>query len=164
MNGESGQRGVRVLLCGERLRGDDAAALLAAELLPAEARESAELVEVGQLSVETLLEIPDGTALIVADAAVGVPAGVVVCLPFEAVTGAIGAGRGAPASSHSLPPDQILALAAELRGSLPRGVFVGIGGAAFGFGERLSAPVAAGLAGYATTLAKEIRRLAAGGR
>jgi hypothetical protein len=39
-------------------------------------------------------------------------------------------------------------------------VFVGIGGARFGFGEELSPAVAAGLAAFASTLADEIRRLA----
>lgn len=155
-----------MLLCGERMRGDDAAALVAAETLPGDARALAELVEIGQLSVDSLLEIPDGVAVIVADAAVGVAAGVVVTLPLERVAARGGAGAGAgggaaPASSHSLPPDQILALAAELRGSLPRGVFVGIGGAQFGLGERLSPLVVAGLATFTATLADEIRRFAA---
>ena len=172
MSRESGRSKVRVLLCGERLRGDDAAALLAAELLPDDVRALAELVEVGQLAVESLLDIPDGTAAIVADAAIGVAEGEVVVLPLESVAARVGAGGGAargdaarggrpvPASSHSIPPDQVLALAAELRGSLPRGVFVGIGGARFGFGEELSPAVIAGLAAFAAALAGEIRRLA----
>jgi hypothetical protein len=54
-----------------------------------------------------------------------------------------------------------MALAEALRGSLPRGAFVGIGGAEFGFGEGLSAPVAAGLPAFVTAIADEIRRLAA---
>jgi hydrogenase maturation protease len=166
MSDQSGRPSVRVLLCGERMRGDDAAALRAAEMLPEDARALAEVVEVGQLSVEALLDIPDGVAAIVADSAVGVAPGVVVTLPLEHVAQGAAGGPGAavgatPASSHSLPPDQVLALAAELRGSLPRGVFVGIGGAEFGFGERLSPAVAAGLAAYAATLADEIRRLSA---
>lgn len=153
---------MRVLICGERLRGDDAAALLAVELLPQDARALVEVVEVGQLSVEALLDVPDGVALVVADAAVGVAAGAVVTRPLDRVAGQADAGGpGSPASSHSLPPDQVLALAAELRGSMPRGVFVGIGGAQFEFGEGPSAAVAAGLATFASTLADEIRRLAA---
>ena len=161
MSDESGPR-MRVLVCGERMRGDDAAALVAVEMLPDDARALAEIVEVGQLSVEALLEIPDGVAVIVADAAVGVAAGAVVTLPLERIVALAAAGGGAaPASSHALPPAQVLALAEELRGSPSRGSFVGIGGTEFGFGERLSAPVAAGLATFAATLADEIRRLAA---
>jgi hydrogenase maturation protease len=151
---------VCVLVCGERLRGDDAAAVLAAEMLPTDALALAEVIEVGLLSVEALLDVPEGVAVIVADAAVGVAAGEVVVLPLASVARSTGSGA-ALASSHSLPPDQVLALAEALRGSLPRGVFVGIGGAEFGFGERLSAPVAAGLPAFVTALAGEIRRLAA---
>lgn len=148
---------VRFLVCGERLRRDDAAALLAVEKLPAEVRSLVEVVEVGQLSVEALLDVPDDVALIVSDAAVGVAAGQVVILPLaELARGGAGAG---PASSHSLPPDQVLALAAEVRGSPPRGVFVGLGGEEFGFGEGLSKAVAAGLPAFVAALADEIRRL-----
>jgi Ni,Fe-hydrogenase maturation factor len=81
-------------------------------------------------------------------------------LPLSNVARSTGSGA-ALASSHSLPPDQVLALAEALRGSLPRGSFVGIGGAEFGFGEGLSAPVAAGLPAFVAALADEIRRLAA---
>lgn len=149
---------MRVLLCGERQRGDDGAAILAAEMLPAEIRALAEVVPLGQLSVEALLDVPEGMAVIVADAAIGPEPGATVVVPLELVAHA---GGAAPASSHSLPPDQVLALAAELRGSLPRGVFVGIGGSEFGFGERLSPAVEAGLPGFGATLAAEIGRLAA---
>lgn len=149
---------VRVLVCGERLRGDDAAALLAAEMLPPAVRALAEIHEVEQLSVEALLDVPEGVALVVADAAVGVAAGRIVTLPLEDVARSTGGGA-TPASSHSLPLDQVVALAAEMRGSMPRGVFVGIGGAEFGFGERLSPAVAAGLPAFAAALAQAIRNL-----
>jgi hydrogenase maturation protease len=151
---------VYVLVCGERLRGDDAAAVLAAEILPADALALAEIVEVGLLSVEALLDVPEGVAVIVADTAIGIAAGEVVVLPLASVARSTGSGA-ALASSHSLPPDQVLALAEALRGPLPRGSFVGIGGADFGFGEQLSAPVAAGLPAFVVALADEIRRLAA---
>ena len=92
-----------------------------------------------------------------ADAAVGVATGEVVVMPLAAI-----AGRSvpAPASSHSLPPDQILALAEELLGSPIRGVFVGIGGADFAHGEGLSPAVTAGLPAFTAALGREIRRLA----
>jgi hydrogenase maturation protease len=159
MSGARGQNMVRVLVCGERLRGDDAAAILAAQLLPADALSLAELIEVGQLSVEALLDVPHGVAFIVADAAAGVASGQVVTLPLSDI--ARGAGHGAtPASSHSLPPDQVLALAEEMAGSPLRGSFVGIGGEEFRLGEGLSPAVAAGMPAFATALSKEIRRLA----
>jgi hydrogenase maturation protease len=130
-------------------------------MLPPDVRALAQVVEVGQLSVEALQDVPDGAAVIVADAAMGVSAGRVVTLTLADVARSTGSSA-TPASSHSLPPDQVLALAAEMRGSPPRGSFVGIGGAEFGFGERLSAPVAAGLPAFAAALADEIRRLAEG--
>jgi hydrogenase maturation protease len=151
---------VCVLVCGERLRGDDAAAVLAAAMLPVDALALADVTEVGLLSVEALLDVPDGVAVIVADTAIGIATGEVVVLPLANVARLTGSGA-ALASSHSLPPDQVLALAEALRGSLPRGVLVGIGGAEFGFGEGLSAPVAAGLPAFVTAMADEIRRLAA---
>jgi hydrogenase maturation protease len=153
-------RPVRVLVCGERLRGDDAAALLAVGTLPPDVRALAEVIEVGQLSVEALLDVPEGMAVIVADAAVGVAAGETVTLPLADVARSTGSGA-TPASSHALPPDQVVAVAGEMRGSSLRGSFLGIGGAEFGLGERLSPAVAAGLAAFATAIAEEIRRLAA---
>ena len=151
---------VCVLVCGERMRGDDAAALLTVEMLPADVLALAEVIEVGLLSVEAVLDVPEVVALVLADTAIGIAAGEVVVLPLANVARSTGGGA-ALASSHSLPPDQVLALAEALRGSLPRGSFVGIGGAEFGFGEGLSAPVAAGLPAFVTALAREIRRLAA---
>jgi hydrogenase maturation protease len=150
---------VRVLVCGERLRGDDAAAGRALDQLDPETRELAEIAEVGQLSVEALIDVPDGVAVIVADAVLGAEPGSVVTLPLEDVARGLGAQ---PASSHSLPPDQVIALAEELRGTPLEGTFVGIGGAGFAFGEELSPPVEAGLPAFTAALAAEIWRLAAG--
>ncbi len=92
----------------------------------------------------------------VADAVRGIAPGRVLVLPLEEVA----QGGALPASSHALPPDQMIALAAEMRGATPRGVFVGIGGARFGFGEGLSPAVAAALPEFTATLAEEMRRLA----
>jgi hydrogenase maturation protease len=151
---------IRILVCGEPLRGDDGAAVLAAAGLSADARALAEVFEVGQLSLVAMLDVPEGAAVIVADAAVGVAAGEVVVVPLAEIVEHSTAPT--PASSHSLPVDQILALAGEMRGSPFRGVFVGIGGAEFGFGEELSPEVAAGLPALTAALEAEIRRLSAG--
>jgi hydrogenase maturation protease len=151
---------IRVLVCGEPLRGDDGAAVLAAAALTADARALAEVFEVGQLSLAAMLDVPEGTAVIVADAAVGVAAGEVVVVPLAEIAGR--AAGAAPASSHSLPPDQVLAIAGEMRGAPFSGVFVGIGAVEFGFGEELSPEVAAGLPALTAALESEIRRLSAG--
>jgi hydrogenase maturation protease len=151
---------VRLLVCGERLRGDDGAALRAVAALSEEARALAEIVEVGQLSVEALIDVPGGAAVIVTDAAVGIAAGEVVTAELTDV--AEHGSRGVPASSHALPPDQVLGLAVEMRGVPLRGVFVGIGGVEFSLGERLSPAVERGLPALTAALETEIRRLARG--
>jgi hydrogenase maturation protease len=151
-------RHVRLLVCGERLRGDDGAALIAVGMLPAEVQALAEILEVGQLEIESVMDVPEGVALIVVDAAVGVGPGDVVTMPLAAVAqpGAVG-----PWSTHAMPPDQVIALGGELRGSLPAGVFVGIGVAEFGLGEELSPAVQSGMAAFVDVLATAIAELAA---
>jgi hydrogenase maturation protease len=148
---------VRVLVCGERLRGDDAAALIAVDMLPADARTLAEILEVGQLEIESVMDVPEGFSLIVVDAAVGVGPGDVVTMPLAEVAqpGAVG-----PWSTHAMPPDQVIALGGALRGSLPAGMFVGIGVAEFGLGEGLSPAVQSGLPAFVDALASAIRDLA----
>ena len=150
-------RPVLVLVCGERLRGDDAAAMIAVDMLPAGVRALADILEVGQLHIESVMDVPEGVALIVVDAAVGVGPGEVVTMPLKAVAqpGAVG-----PWSTHAMPPDQVIALGGELRGSLPAGVFVGIGVAEFGLGEELSPAVKSGLAGFVDAIATAVRELA----
>ena len=153
-----------LLVCGERLRRDDGAAILAVGLLPADVRELAEIIEVGQLSVEALLDVEEGAGVVVADAAVGVAPGEVVTLPLADLAAAAGRGGPAPASSHSIAPDQVLALAAELRGGELPGLFVGLGGADFGLGEGLSAPVADALPRFTSAIAAAIRSQAHTGK
>jgi hydrogenase maturation protease len=149
---------IPLLVCGEPARGDDAVALAAVAALPAIARDRVEVVPCGQLEVDHLLDVPAGMPCIVVDAAVGVAPGEVVVLSLADV----GARRdgGAPRSSHTLRPDQAIALAATLRGAPPAGVFVGIGGADFTLGADLSPAVRAGLPRLIERLAAEIERLA----
>jgi hydrogenase maturation protease len=152
---------VAVLICGERLRGDDGVAVLAASLLPYDVAALASITEVGQLSVEALLAAASDAAVIVVDSAVGVAPGRVVVLPLSALASGSG-GDVAPASTHAMPARQVLMLAAELRGAPIGGIFIGLGGMAFGLGEELSPAVAAGLPEFAAAIESEIRRLAAG--
>jgi hydrogenase maturation protease len=154
-----GVRRVVVLACGEPERGDDAVALAAIEALPEAARAVADIVPCGQLEVDDLLDVPLGTACIVVDAAVGVAPGDVVVIPLADV--ADRSAGGSPRSSHTLPPDQVIGLVAALRGGPPSGVFVGIGGEAFGLGAGLSPAVRSGLPRFVERLATEIARLAA---
>jgi hydrogenase maturation protease len=149
---------MQLLVCGEPARGDDAVGFAAVAALPAAARDRVNVVACGQLQVDHLLDVPADVACIVVDAAVGVPPGEVVTLSLADV--AARRGGGAPRSSHTLPPDQAIALAAALRGAAPVGVFVGIGGVDFELGADLSPAVRAGLPRLVESLVAEIERLA----
>jgi hydrogenase maturation protease len=154
---------VRLLVCGNADRGDDGAALSAvATLLPTLPSHLLERLEVrrcGELHVEDLLDIPAGEVAVVVDAAVGVPPGHVVAVPISEIAAAL--GSPAPRSSHELPIDQVLGLAATLRsGGLPSGTFIGIGGRRFGYGRPLSRSVRLAMPGFQQAIAAELARLA----
>jgi hydrogenase maturation protease len=149
-------RPVRLYVLGEANRGDDGAAFLAAGLLEARGALPADVVPAGQLGPDSFVDLPAGTAVVVADAVVGVPPGTVVTRPLaEVATG----GGAAPRSSHVMPLQQVLALAGIL-GGLPEGVFVGIGAASFELGAPPSPAVRAALPSFAAAIAREVERLA----
>lgn len=141
------------------MRQDDGVADVAAEQLPDDVRAVAQIEHVGVLSVEALLDVPEGCGVVVADLAAGVQLGEVVTVPLSEVR----RDGVFPSTTHVIPPDEIIATAAELGGRAPRGVFVGIGGAEFGFADALSSVVQAALPAYVAALARAIRSLAAGG-
>jgi hydrogenase maturation protease len=166
--GPAGAVAVRLIVCGDPLRGDDAVAGLAAERA-LEALDPAlvgaiEVVRRGGLEVEDLTDLPPEAACVVVDAAVGIAPGRVVVLSLgrlaERRPGARSAGPQ-PRSTHAIPVETALSLAAVLRGAAPRGVFVGIGGSRFDLGAALSEPVRAALPALVGALARELERLAA---
>ncbi len=153
---------VPVLVCGERERGDDAAGPAAIALLPDDVRAAAEIVEVGQLDLLALLELPAGRAAVVVDAVAGITPGEVWVRPLsnlaDRATGRAGAaGSPEPRSSHELPLDQVLGLAATLRDGPPAGTFVGLGGARWDQGAPLSPAVRAALPAFALAIAAAVR-------
>ena len=167
---------VCLLVCGERERGDDAAALLAASDL-AGLPDGVDVRIVGQLDPNDLLDVPEGAACLVVDTLVGVPAGEVRTGSLDSLLqageaagdaagdvpgGAHRAGAEAAAlrSSHTLPAGDVLRLVQALRGRLPRGRYVGIGGASFELGAGLSASVAGNLPALRRAIVREARRLA----
>lgn len=167
-----GARSVLVLACGETSRGDDRAALLAAELVrgwldglatpPADLEPALaalagrlEVRDVGQLEPDDLLSASSDEAVVVVDAARGLPAGQVVRRPLAG----LGSGGPAPRSSHRLPLRDVLALVEMLRGSLPAGSFVGIGASVFGLGDPPSDAVLRGVPAFAATIVQEAARL-----
>lgn len=162
-------RPVLVLACGTPDRGDDAAALDAVallDLLHPLARGRAVIRVVGQLGIEHLTDRPAGAAVIVVDAAVGLPQGAVRFLPFAALVD--GARSPVPRSSHELPIPEVVGIAEIVGGPLEGGVLV-VGGRDFGFGRPLSPAVEAAIPELAHQLAHAIEdaagvRVGAGGR
>ena len=153
---------IRLVVCGNADRGDDGAALSAvATLLPSLPHDLLERLEVrrcGYLRVEDLLDVPSGEIAMVVDAAVGIAPGHVVVLPIGRIVG--DPQSPTPRSSHELPIEQVLGLAATLRpGGLPDGTFVGIGGRRFGYGRPLSRSVRLNMQGFQAAIAAELARL-----
>ena len=158
---------VPVFVCGEPARGDDAAGFAAVELLPADLRARADIREVGRLDVLLLLDLPAEEACVVVDAVAGIEPGEVWVQPLPALVGRAralaDAGRAPePRSSHELPIEQVLALAATMRDAPPAGTFVGIGGSCWDVGTPLTQAVVAGLPEFAEAIAAAIEAHARG--
>ncbi|HYM85069.1 MAG TPA: hydrogenase maturation protease [Candidatus Dormibacteraeota bacterium] len=155
-------RPVRIIVLGDRSRGDDAVAYLAVRDalagLPDAVLARLDVRETGQLDPADLVEIPDGGFALVVDAVAGVPAGEVVRLPLGEVAPAAEGGP-VPRSSHVLPVDQLVALAGVLRGGDPPGVLLGVGAERFGFGEPLSPAVADAIPALAAAIRAELAHL-----
>jgi hydrogenase maturation protease len=152
---------VRILVCGSADRGDDGAALAAiAHLLPTLSPEICARIEVRrcqQLDATDLIDVDAKTTCVVVDTAVGIEPGSVVAMPLaDLVARASSVGLR---SSHALPVDQVLLIAATLRGTIPQGTFIGIGGKWFGYGPRFSRAVKAGLEGLQAAILAELVRL-----
>ena len=151
---------LRLLVCGSADRGDDGAALRAvAHLLPRlddAVRRQLEVRRCVQLDAMDLIDVADGEACLVLDTVVGVEAGSIVELGLDDL-----ADRPtiAPRSSHALPIDQTLGIARAVRGVLPPGSFLGIGGKWFGFGDVRSRALRNGMAAFEMAIEAAIRRL-----
>ena len=140
-----------ILVCGDRHRSDDGAALVAAERLgdlPAQVG----IRVVGQLEPDDLVAATATGSCLVLDAVRGVAPGGVLALPLADMV----AGGPPAASSHALPLPTVVALAEALGAHLDRATFVGIGGEQFGLGEGLSPAVAGGLEAYLATITRTV--------
>ena len=106
-----------------------------------------------------VMDVGDGEACVVIDTVVGVEPGTIVAMALDDL--ARRPGGVAPRSSHALSVDDALLIAEACRGALPAGTFVGIGGKWFGYGERFSRAVTAGLPEFATAIGHSIEELLA---
>jgi hydrogenase maturation protease len=150
-----------ILVCGDRSRGDDGAALAAADVIAAALPRGVALRRVGQLEPDDLVAAVDGGSCLVLDVVRGVAPGSVIRLPL----GRLGTtGEPAPATTHALPLRTVAGIAGALGADLGRATFLGIGGLRFGLGEGLSDEVLRRLDGYIRrieeTVAGAVRRCA----
>ena len=152
---------VRVLVCGSADRGDDGAALSAiAHVLPALDPAICQRLEIRrcpQLDATDLIDVSPDEVCLVLDTVVGVAAGEIIELPLEAL---VGSAAIAPRSSHALPIQQVLGIAEAVRGGLPAGRFLGIGGKWFGFGSTRSRAVRESMPAYERAVRAAITGLA----
>lgn len=155
---------IPILVCGEPARGDDAAGFAVMDLLSPDTLAVARVEPVGQLDVLILLDLPADTPCVVVDAVAGLTAGEVWLRPLVALVDRArsldaSGRRPEPRSSHELPIDAVLTLAATLRAAPPRGLFVGIGGDAFGLGASMSPAVTAALPAFAAAIDAAVHTL-----
>lgn len=148
---------IPVLICGEAARGDDAAGFAVTTLLSPATLAAAHIERVGQLDVLFLLDLPAELPCVVVDAVNGLAPGEVWVRPLADLVDrarALDASgrRPEPRSSHELPIDAVLTLAATLRAAPPNGLFVGIGGETFALGAGLSPAVEAALPAFAAAI------------
>lgn len=145
-------RPIRLLVCGNAERGDDGAALAAVTGLlpglPAHLLADLEVRPCESLQLEDLLELPDDTACVVVDAALGLTPGAVVTIALTDVPARDARTGPVARSSHILPIGQVVAMAEIMRGRRLDGSLVAIGGASFGFGPGLGRPVREGLPAF----------------
>jgi hydrogenase maturation protease len=153
---------LRLLVCGNADRGDDGAALSAvAHVLPRLDPNVLRQLEVRrcvQLDATDVIDVGTEEACLILDTVVGVSAGSIVDLGFDDL-----ADRAtvAPRSSHALPIDETLGVARAIRGALPPGSFIGIGGKWFGFGEVRSRALRDGMAAFEQAVEAAILRYTA---
>jgi hydrogenase maturation protease len=160
-------RPVSVLVCGSALRGDDAAGLEAARQAAAADPGRIDLREVGQLTPELLLEL-EGRPCVVVDMVAGLPPGEIVERSLADLVRlgrdrAAMPGRTGATSSHALPLERALALAAVVSGRAPEGTFVGVGGERVtpgAPGAPMSEAVTAAIPEFTAAIGRAIRRLA----
>jgi hydrogenase maturation protease len=151
---------ITLLVCGDRMRGDDGAALAVLQLLRLPVS-GVDVCPVGQLEADDLLALDPAQPCVIVDAVAGVPPGSVIVRPLHELAQVTPSLQ--PASSHGLPPTDALALAGVLRDAPPVGAFIGIGGARFGLGDPLSTAVRAGLPGLAETIEQVVATFMAAG-
>jgi hydrogenase maturation protease len=153
---------VRLLVCGNADRGDDGAGLTAAaHVLPRldeAVRRRIEVRRCVQLDVTDVVDVGAGQSCVIVDTVVGIVPGEAIVVPLADLTA--WPRSMAPRSSHALPIDQVVGIAAAVRGEVPRGLLVGIGGAQFEFRRRRSRALTKGMPAFEAALEAALLGLA----
>jgi len=145
-----------VIACGAPDRGDDGAAAAAVAALDPDALGAGvRLLLVDQLRVEDLVDAAALGRVVVADAAVGIGAGVVLSLSFARLPFAARQVRAR--SSHELPIVDTVGLAEMLLGRPLEGAIVALGVGTVVHGAPLSEPVRAALPRFGAAIVHAVR-------
>lgn len=150
----SGTAGWTVLVCGDRSRGDDGAAIAAVERLPRRLKAATTIRACSQLEPDQLVAALLSGPCLVLDTVRGAPPGSVVEVPLARM---LAGDAPAAVSTHALPMPIVVGLAASLGAPLGSGAFLGIGGSRLDVGERLSPAVDAGLTAYVAAIVAHLR-------
>lgn len=152
---------VRIVVCGNADRGDDGVAFEAVAkvltTLPRTLLRQLEVDRCQELCVEDLVDLPAGVSCLIVDAVAGVEPGSVVRLPL---TDLAARPPFTPRSSHQLPIDLVLGLAAILREGPITGTFVGLAGHGFGYGKPVSGEARAAMPAFSEAIGEELCHLA----
>lgn len=149
-------RTIRLLVCGEPMRGDDAVAAAILDRLPLTTRHLVTIWHVTAPMPDDLIDAPG--PVIILDAVNGPAPGEVIDLPLAALLAPDRATSAA--SSHALPLPAVLQIVERIRGDLPEGRFIGVAGAQFALGAPLSASVRMSIPAATARLGHWIRVLA----
>jgi hydrogenase maturation protease len=159
--------GVLVVGYGNALRSDDGIGWHAAGLLARDPRLAlADVRAAVQLTPELAADFGEVSLVVLVDATVEAGPGEIVVQPLAPAAatasteaGAAVAGGGvAGATSHHVGVEELMTLAGELYGAVPRVVVVSVGVATMEAGDALSPAVAAALPGVVDAVAAEVAR------
>jgi len=149
-----GEGQVCIIALGNPDRGDDGAALLAAERL----REEAMVVPAGRPGLALLgLLTPDRPCILLDVTVSGAPPGSIHESDLQELDPSV--LPDSRLSSHGFGPAETFALARSLGRTLPRGKFMGIEGESFRLGEGLSPRVRSALHGFEERIRVTVRAL-----
>jgi Ni,Fe-hydrogenase maturation factor len=125
--------------------------------LPSSVRSTLDVRLRQELRVEDLVDLPADASCLILDAVVGPEPGSVVRLSLGELLVRL---PFMPRSSHQLPLDLVVGLAAVLRDRPVEGTFVGLAGRGFGYGVPLSLAARTGMPAYCTAIGAELEVLA----